>query len=115
MLHRSPSVPVVAMVLAFGGVAMAEDTTFVIENRSELDIVETYAYPSHLSEGPGEPLPHSSIPAGASVEFTIVDGNCAYELYFTFGDERWYHGTADFCEFDTYVFTPVPSGWIEIE
>ncbi len=115
MLHRSPSVLAAAMMLAYGSIAIAEDTTFVIENPTELDIVETYAYPAHLSDGPGDPLPHSAVPAGASVEFTIVDGNCAYELYFTFGDERWYHDTADFCEFGTYVFKPVPAGWVGIK
>ena len=104
---------IIASLLASS--AMAENTTFTIENPTELDIMDVYAYPSHLSDGPGAPLPHSSVPAGTSIEFTIVNGNCAYELYFTFGDDRWYHGTADLCKFNTYVFKPVPSGWIDIE
>lgn len=94
---------------------MAGDTTFVIKNTTGTAIAEVYASPSHYSEGPGEPLPQSAVPAGASVGFTIADGFCAYELYFAFADGRWYHDTADFCEFPTYLFEPRPAGWIELE
>ena len=108
------------LILAFAfimvGLAAApasDDTTFVIENPTGLDIVEIYASPSHSPDGPGEPLPQSAVPGGTSAEFTIANGSCAYELFFVFADGRWYHSTADFCDFDTLVFNPVPSGWIE--
>jgi len=90
----------------FALAAEADDTTFVIKNTTGTDIVEVYATPSHHSDGPGQPLPKSAVPAGASVKFTIVNGNCAYELWFVFVDGHKFHTTMDFCDFDTYVVGP---------
>lgn len=99
---RAPAVVALALCL-LAPAAMAEDTTFVIENTTGAAIVEIYALPSHRADGPGKPLPQSAVPAGASVRFTIADGYCAYELWFVFADGHKFHDTADFCEFGTYL------------
>lgn len=107
-----------AAALAFSlfvGIASAGTISFTIENRSDFDIVEVFAVPSHIREAPTTPLRASAVAAGASAKLSVQHDFCAFEIYLSFSDGRWYHGSADFCDADIFVFDPVPAGWVEVE
>ena len=92
-----------ATVLALPSLAVAEDLTFQLTNRSSYAIVQFFTSPATTDQWEEDVFGEGVFPAGNTVPITIADGSdqCVYDMKFVpEGAEEFVVEGIDLCQFD---------------
>ena len=93
-------------LMAFPGMALAEDLQFMLTNLSSRDLVVFQTSPSGVETWEEDVLDSAYLPSGNQVPVTIADGRdyCVYDMRFIMDDENALeHYEVDLCSMDEYT------------
>lgn len=95
-------------VLAFPGVALAEDLQFMLTNLSSRDLLYFQTSPSGIESWEEDVLGSNYLPSGNQVPVNIADGreHCVYDMRFIMEDESVLeHYEVDLCSMGEYTLS----------